>query len=50
MSISNYEYDVVVRIPNINKHSNIGSVFNQIFSIMFQTEQTNRQHHGALQK
>ncbi len=41
MSKSNYEYKAIVRIPYVNRDSRIGSVFNQIFSIMFQTEQTN---------
>lgn len=41
MSENNNAYKVVVRIPYVNRDSKIGSVFNQIFSIMFQTEQTN---------
>ena len=40
MQYPNKEYQVIVRIPNVNRDSRIGSVFNHIFSIMFQTEQT----------
>lgn len=40
MQSSSKKYQVSVRIPNVNLDSRIGSVFNQIFSIMFQTEQT----------
>lgn len=35
-----YKYCAVVRIPPIGRDARIGSVFNHIFSIMYQTEQT----------
>lgn len=40
MESSNKKYDIVVRIPPVDKDTRIGSVFNHIFSIIFQTEQT----------
>lgn len=33
-------YNAVVNIPSVGKDARIGSVFNHIFSIMFQTEET----------
>lgn len=42
------EYNAIVLIPPIGRDARIGSVFNHIFSIMYQTEQTDTSNGGKV--